>query len=124
MLGLPKAIFDCSGRISILISAMDWNQEIDALEFVVLGHELTCVIHRLAFRVLLKVSPPTISDCLRYSSHQRRAFDEAALSKAKRMALAPGTRFHITSRDVRKSLCLSPAKDAKKIASERTCKNP
>ena len=97
---------------------MRWLEEIDALEFGLNDHELTCVIHRLAFRVLLNVSSPKASQCLIFANNQRRAFEAAAQTKAKRTGLEPGARFHITSRDVRNSLCLCATETTEEIAGQ------
>ena len=103
---------------------MRWNDEIDALEFRLNGYEVTCVIHRLAFRALLKLARPEAQDCLVYATGLRRVFEAVAVSKATRTGLKPGARFHITSRDVRTLLNLSPAKPAEEIASQCTQKEP
>ena len=103
---------------------MRWNDEIDALEFRLNGYEVTCVIHRLAFRALLKLARPEAQDCLVYATGLRRVFEAVAVSKATRTGLKPGARFHITSRDIRTLLNLSPAEPAEEIASQRTQKEP
>jgi hypothetical protein len=106
------------------VSDMIWNEEIDALEFRPTGYEFNCVIHRLAFRALLQLHNPEVQECLVYATGLRRVFDAVAISKAKRTGLKPGARFHITSRDVRTLLNPSSSKPVKKIASQRTQKNP
>ena len=87
---------------------MQWNKDIDALEFRPSMCEWTCVIHRLAFRALLQNINPTAYECLQYAAAHLFAFDAAALSKAKHIELMHGMRFHISSRDVRRFLTPQP----------------
>lgn len=103
---------------------MRWNDQINALEFAPTGHDLTCVIHRLAFRAFMKLPKPRSLECLLYVADQRAAFDAAAISKAKRLGLSPGARFHITSRDVRRSLNLGGTKAAQEITGQCSNKAP
>lgn len=99
---------------------MRWVEEIDALEFRPTGHKTTCVIHRLAFRVILKISSPTASQCFIFATKYRNCLNEAALTKIKRATLETDKRFHITSRDIRNSLRFTPAKTAE----EEPCEGP
>jgi hypothetical protein len=76
-----------------------WRDDIDALAFEPDNHRGFCMVHRLAFRTLLKFSPEP-GDCLAFFRRQERAFHAAAGAKIARRAIAPGVNFHLTSRDV------------------------
>ena len=99
---------------------MRWVEKFDALEFRPKGHKGTCVIHRLAFRAILKISGPTASQCLLFAKKYKRYFEEAARTKINKAQFEADRRFHITSRDIRNSLRFNPAKTAE----EEPCEGP
>ena len=103
---------------------MRWVEKIDSLEFRPTGHKGTCVIHRLAFRVILKNARPTASQCLLFAKRYKSYFEEAALTKINEAELEGDRRFHITSRDIRNSLRFTPAKTAEEEPCERPNKSP
>ena len=76
-----------------------WRHDIGALTFVPAGHGGFCAVHRLAFRTLLQV-PPAPEACLAYFAAHEATFREAASAKIRTRRIAPGTNFHLTSRDV------------------------
>jgi len=57
------------------------------------------MVHRHAFRTLLRVSPEP-QDCEVFFRANEYAFRAAASAKILREAVAPGVNFHLTSRDV------------------------
>ena len=83
--------------------AAQWREDLDALQFPVPGHGGHCVIHRLAFRSLLR-QPPVAADCLSFYDQHRPAFAEAARRKISRQAIEPGRNLHLNSRDIRRAL--------------------
>ena len=78
---------------------MDWRDDIDALVFEPVEHRGFCMVHRLAFRTLLRFCPRP-DDCTAYFIVHERAFRAAAGAKIVRANVARGKNFHLTSRDV------------------------
>jgi hypothetical protein len=76
-----------------------WRHDIDALVFEPDGHRSLCMVHRLAFRGLLRVTP-TPDDCMAYFAAHEAAFQQAAQAKILRKQIKSGTNFHLTSRDL------------------------
>ena len=76
-----------------------WRGDIDALAFEPDDHRGFCMVHRLAFRTLLRFFPEP-DDCLAFFRDQERAFQAAARAKIVRRKIAHGVNFHLTSRDV------------------------
>jgi hypothetical protein len=90
-----------------------WRADLDALIFPVEAHAASCVVHRRAFRTLLRFEP-TPADCLRYYSECERAFLVAAKAKIAQRNIAAGTNLHLTSRDIaRNSITQLPVKEGK-----------
>ena len=83
-----------------------WRDDIDALAFQPDGHGATCVVHRLAFRTLMRLVP-TPDACLAYFIAHEGAFRASAQAKIARRGLAPGTSFHLTSRDLARALTVA-----------------
>ena len=75
------------------------RHDIDALAFNPEGHGGTCVVHRFAFRTLMR-RVPTPEACIAYFGAHEDAFRASAQAKISRSSLAPGTNFHLTSRDL------------------------
>ncbi|MBV9562406.1 MAG: hypothetical protein JOY90_18470 [Bradyrhizobium sp.] len=88
---------------AIADTTASWRADIDALSFPVVSHAACCVVHRRAFRTLLRFEP-TPADCLRYFGECERAFRLAARAKIARRNIAAGTNLHLTSRDIARSL--------------------
>ncbi len=80
-----------------------WRSDIDALMFEADDQHGLCMVHRHAFRTLLR-SVPTPDDCLTYFRTHERAFQAAATAKVRRKKLAAGLNFHLTSRDVAREM--------------------
>ena len=81
---------------------MLWNDDLDALEFRLSGHEGLCVVHRLAFRAMLATSP-TRDSCIRFFQSRERTFIAAAREKIASRSLPVDARFHLNSRDLRRA---------------------
>jgi hypothetical protein len=80
-----------------------WRDDIDALVFGPEDHHGLCMVHRRAFRTLLRFSPKP-SDCEVFFRANERAFRAAASVKILREGVARGVNFHLTSRDVARQI--------------------
>jgi hypothetical protein len=80
-----------------------WRDDIDALAFQPAEHIGLCMVHRLAFRTLLRASP-TPRECVEFFNTHQEAFLAAARAKLLRTALPSPANFHLTSRDVTRQL--------------------
>jgi hypothetical protein len=100
------AILGSIDAIMAEAKSADWRDDIDALCFQPQGHENVCMVHRLAFRTLLRHTP-TREDCLTYFTAHAAIFNAAAGDKISRKALDPGVNFHLTSRDLARTLILA-----------------
>ncbi len=83
-----------------------WRHDIDALAFQPEGHRGICVVHRLAFRTLMRVVP-TPAACIAFFAAREGAFRAAAEAKISRRGLPPGANFHLTSRDLARALTVA-----------------
>ena len=83
-----------------------WRHDIDALAFQPEGHDGTCMVHRLAFRTLMRIVP-TPDACIAYFTANERAFNASARDKISRKGLEPGTNFHLTSRDLARAVTIA-----------------
>jgi len=88
---------------------VQWRDDIDALAFQPEGHQGTCVVHRLAFRTLMRIVP-TVDACIAYFAAHEGAFRASAQAKIGRKRLEPGANFHLTSRDLARTLEHDPEK--------------
>jgi hypothetical protein len=88
-------------------TAADWREDIDALQFAAVNGG-GCMVHRLAFRRLLGITPSR-ADCLAYFAAHAPAFRAAAAQKIALRGIAPGRNLHLTSRDIRRQLDLAMA---------------
>lgn len=88
----------------------EWRADVDALAFRPAGHAGLCMVHRLAFRVLVGPSAAP-EDCLALFAGQRAAFETAAMAKIARRTLAPEANFHLDSRDIRAALADEQRRD-------------
>jgi hypothetical protein len=80
-----------------------WRSDLDSLSFQPRGHTGQCLVHRRAFRTILGFNPAP-ADCDTCFLQQQSAFEAAAAAKIARAALAADANFHLTSRDVLRSM--------------------
>jgi hypothetical protein len=80
-----------------------WRDDIDALAFQPTDHRGVCMVHRRAFRTLLRTTPSP-QQCMDYYHRHRDAFQAAARAKVLRASVANTANFHLTSRDVIRQL--------------------
>jgi hypothetical protein len=76
-----------------------WRNDIDALTFQPEDHIGLCMVHRRAFRTLLRVMP-TPRECVAFFNTHQEAFQAAAREKLLRTKPPSTANFHVTSRDV------------------------
>jgi hypothetical protein len=80
-----------------------WRDEIDALAFGLADHQGVCMVHRRAFRTLLRTTPSP-QQCVDFFNTHQEAFQAAARAKVLRASVANTANFHLTSRDVTRQL--------------------
>jgi hypothetical protein len=80
-----------------------WREDIDALAFQPAEHQGVCMVHRRAFRTLLRIVPSPRQCVDFYHTHQD-AFQAAARAKVVRASISDTVNFHLTSRDVARQL--------------------
>jgi len=80
-----------------------WRDEIDALAFGLTDYQGVCVVHRRAFRTLLRTTPSP-QQCVDFFNTHQDAFQAAARAKVLRASVANTANFHLTSRDVTRQL--------------------
>ena len=80
-----------------------WRDDIDALAFQPADHGGICMVHRRAFRTLLRATPSP-QQCLDFFMTHQKAFQAAARAKVLRASVAETANFHLTSRDVTRQL--------------------
>jgi hypothetical protein len=80
-----------------------WRNDIDALAFQLADHQGVCMVHRRAFRTLLRAIPSP-QQCLDFYCIHQDAFEAAARGKVLRDNIADVANFHLTSRDVTRQL--------------------
>jgi hypothetical protein len=80
-----------------------WRDDIDALAFQPGEHIGLCMVHRRAFRTLLRATP-TLRQCVEFFDAHQEAFQAAARAKLLRTRLPSTANFHLTSRDVTRQL--------------------
>lgn len=79
------------------------RDEIDALAFELADHQGVCMVHRRAFRTLLRTTPSP-QQCVDFFNTHQDAFQAAARAKVLRASVANTANFHLTSRDVTRQL--------------------
>jgi hypothetical protein len=79
-----------------------WRNDIDALAFQPGYHIGLCMVHRRAFRTLLRATP-TPRECVEFFNTHQEAFQAAARAKLLRTRTSTAN-FHLTSRDVIRQL--------------------
>jgi hypothetical protein len=82
---------------------MTFDGSIDSLVFRPARHDGRCVVHRRALRALVGREPGP-AESLAYLEENRAAFEAAARAKIDRLGLAREAHFHLTSRDLRRSM--------------------
>ena len=92
-----------AARLNSRNSAPAWRHDIDALAFEPDDHHGLCMVHRRAFRTLLRLNPEP-GDCEVFFHTHERAFRTAASAKIRREDVVRGTNFHLTSRDVAREM--------------------
>ena len=80
-----------------------WRNDIDALAFQPVQHTGLCMVHRRAFRTLLRATPSP-QQCVEFFDAHQDAFQAAARAKLQRVTLSATANFHLTSRDVIRQL--------------------
>jgi hypothetical protein len=80
-----------------------WRTDIDALAFQPEGHSGLCMVHRRAFRTLLRVTPSP-RECVEFFNAHHEAFQAAARAKLLRVSVPRTANLHLTSRDVTRQL--------------------
>ena len=80
-----------------------WRNDIDALAFQPKEHNGFCMVHRRAFRTLLRAMPSP-RQCVEFFNTHQEAFQAAARAKLLRTQVAATANFHLTSRDVSRQL--------------------
>jgi hypothetical protein len=80
-----------------------WRSDIDALAFRPGEHSGLCMVHRRAFRTLLRATPSP-RECVEFFNTHHQAFQAAARAKMLRTNVAANANFHLTSRDVSRQL--------------------
>lgn len=80
-----------------------WRDDIDALAFQPAAHGGLCMVHRRAFRTLLRMTPSP-QQCVDFYCSHEDAFQAAARAKLLRAGVAGTANFHLTSRDVIRQL--------------------
>jgi hypothetical protein len=80
-----------------------WRDDIEALAFQPTAHRGLCMVHRRAFRTLLRMTPSP-QQCVDFYCSHADAFQAAARAKLLRVNIAGTANFHLTSRDVIRQL--------------------
>ena len=80
-----------------------WRNDIDALAFQPGEYSGLCMVHRRAFRTLLRATPSP-RDCIEFFDTHQEAFLAAARAKLQRVSVSETANLHLTSRDVSRQL--------------------
>ncbi len=83
--------------------ALSWRTDVGALSFRPEGHSGVCMVHRHAFRTLLK-RMPTPEECAAFFHAEETVFHVAARAKIARAGLAADANLHLTSRDLARAM--------------------
>ena len=79
------------------------RNDIDALAFLPEAHTGFCMVHRRAFRTLLRAMPSP-RECVEFFDAHQEAFQAAARAKLLRASVSETANFHLTSRDIVRQL--------------------
>ena len=85
--------------------AASWRGDIEALAFRPDGHGGFCMVHRLAFRTLLRFSPKP-EECEAFFRANEPAFQAAARARIDRDDVDHGVNFHLNSREVSRQIAV------------------
>lgn len=80
-----------------------WRDDIDALAFQPADHAGLGMVHRRAFRTLMRATPSP-QECVDFYHTHSDAFQAAARAKVVRTSVTDTANFHLTSRDVTRQL--------------------
>jgi hypothetical protein len=80
-----------------------WRDDVDALAFQPGEHAGLCMVHRRAFRTLLRATPSP-RQCIEFFNAHQEAFQAAARAQLLRTRPTLTANFHLTSRDVTRQL--------------------
>ena len=80
-----------------------WRTDVDALAFRPDGHRGLCMVHRHAFRTLLR-HYPSPEECGGFFRECVAVFHAAARAKIERAAVPVDANFHLTSRDLSRQM--------------------
>jgi hypothetical protein len=80
-----------------------WRADVDALAFRPDGHRGLCMVHRHAFRTLLR-RYPSPEECGDFFRAHATAFQVAAGAKIERASVPVDANFHLTSRDLSRQM--------------------
>jgi hypothetical protein len=80
-----------------------WRSDLDALAYQPGENSGLCMVHRRAFRTLLRIAPSP-RECVEFFNAHHEAFEAAARAKLLRTNVAASANFHLTSRDVTRQL--------------------
>jgi hypothetical protein len=98
---LPRGHTD--DRLMLSSKTPIWRNDIDALAFQPGEHTGLCMVHRRAFRTLLRATPSP-QECVEFFITHHEAFQAAARAKLQRANVSETANFHLTSRDVARQL--------------------
>lgn len=80
-----------------------WRADVDALAFRPVGHHGVCMVHRHAFRTLLR-RYPSPEECGGFFREHVAIFHAAADAKIERASVPADANFHLTSRDLSRQM--------------------
>jgi hypothetical protein len=86
-------------------NALNWREDIEALAFRPDDHGGFCMVHRLAFRTLLRFCPQPAA-CEAFFRANQQAFQAAARAKIDRDEVEHAVNFHLTSREVSRQIAV------------------
>ncbi|TAU13000.1 hypothetical protein ELI13_37825 [Rhizobium ruizarguesonis] len=82
-----------------------WSADLDALRFTA-GNGGNCLVHRRAFRAVLRKSP-LMEDCIAFYEVNQATFQAAATKKIEEHCIGDGQNFHLNSRQIRRGLAMT-----------------
>ncbi|MBY3562576.1 hypothetical protein [Rhizobium laguerreae] len=82
-----------------------WSVDLDALQFTA-GNGGNCLVHRRAFRAMLR-KPPVMEDCIAFYEVNQATFQTAATEKIAEHCVGGGQNFHLNSRQIRRVLAMT-----------------
>ncbi|ACS60010.1 hypothetical protein Rleg_6985 (plasmid) [Rhizobium leguminosarum bv. trifolii WSM1325] len=82
-----------------------WNADLDALQFTACNGG-NCLVHRRAFRAVLRKSP-LMEDCIAFYAVNQATLQAAATEKIEEHRIGDGQSFHLNSRQIRRWLVMT-----------------